>query len=301
MIEVLSKQHQVLPVNLTRLEPKILRKKFDILIASPLSLILDKKVINVSKKMVLLSMGYDLNEELKEKDPRTVMLKNLQAADLVVIDNPVLIKALRSDLCYTGETYYLPYGCLLEDLARIKNPKGKVMGTNRGFSEHYGNQLIIEAISMLQEYDYEKFVMVEHGSFSNNFIEQNRELLANIKCKINPGGDTETTLSFLNEIKFFISASKSDGSSVSMLEAMASGKICIVTNHPCNTYWIKNGVEGFTFLNGSKHDLYLTLKRALKMTDKQVVKMTQLAKMRVYEEANWFVNAEKFTKVLEYL
>jgi glycosyltransferase involved in cell wall biosynthesis len=84
-----------------------------------------------------------------------------------------------------------------------------------------------------------------------------------------------------------------------MLEAMSAGKICIVSDHPCNTYWIENGINGFTFKNGSEIDLYQKLRIALDMKETEIVKMSSLAKQRVQNEANWNSNSSDFARFLE--
>ena len=49
----------------------------------------------------------------------------------------------------------------------------------------------------------------------------------------------------LNESDIYISTSISDGTSVSLLEAMACNKPVIVSDIPCNREWIKIGINGF--------------------------------------------------------
>jgi glycosyltransferase involved in cell wall biosynthesis len=49
----------------------------------------------------------------------------------------------------------------------------------------------------------------------------------------------------LNNSHLFISVSLSDGNNISLNEAMACGALCIATDIPANTQWIKDGDNGF--------------------------------------------------------
>lgn len=61
-------------------------------------------------------------------------------------------------------------------------------------------------------------------------------------------------LHMLRRSKFYISATKSDGSSLSLLEAMGNGVIPIVSNIPSNREWVVDGVNGKLFRNFKELD-----------------------------------------------
>jgi glycosyltransferase involved in cell wall biosynthesis len=299
VVEALKARHQVTLIDNEEIGLKNKEPEFDILMASPLSINLNKKLQNSSQVLAFLSMGYDLNEELKVTSSKDTIITNLNRCDLVVIDNPKFKNILELDLKYKGEIYYLPYGCDIQKFRTIANPLTKIIGTNRASLPHYRNELILKAVARLQSSDYEKFVLVRHGEFFDELMNFNRHYLNQIKYDVIEGGRPDSTENFLRGIKFYISASKSDGSSVSMLEAMSAGKICIVSDHPCNTYWIENGINGFTFMNGSEIDLYQKLHKALNMNEEEIVDMSSLAKQRVQNEANWNSNSSDFVRFLE--
>lgn len=58
----------------------------------------------------------------------------------------------------------------------------------------------------------------------------------------------------LRRSKCYISATKSDGSSLSLLEAMGNGAIPIVSNIPSNREWIVDGINGKLFRNFKELD-----------------------------------------------
>lgn len=61
-------------------------------------------------------------------------------------------------------------------------------------------------------------------------------------------------LQMLRRSKCYISATKSDGSSLSLLEAMGNGVIPIVSNIPSNREWVVDGVNGKLFRNFKELD-----------------------------------------------
>lgn len=65
-------------------------------------------------------------------------------------------------------------------------------------------------------------------------------------------------LKILKRSKFYISATKSDGSSLSLMEAMVSGTIPIVSNIPSNREWIVDGLNGRLFRSFEELDEILS-------------------------------------------
>jgi len=67
----------------------------------------------------------------------------------------------------------------------------------------------------------------------------------------------------LRSADIYISASLSDGTSVALLEALASGLLPVVTRIPANTPWIKHGETGLLFVPGRAEDLTEMISQAM--------------------------------------
>lgn len=289
IIELLNKQYVTEVVELKHNSTTYVESEFDLIFKTPLWL--NTKILGLNfSPIILISMGYDLNDPSNHTYQRNIQ-DNLNQAQMVVVDNPLFETIIRRKFKFTKQVFYIPYGCDLETFSGIVDSPRYVLGTNRAFSKHYRNQLILKAVSELQNIEYNKFIMMQHGSLYNEFMVNNQELLQKIKYEVLPGGGHTNVIDFLKNITFYISASKSDGTSISMLEAMAARKVCIVPDHEFNSYWIEDGVNGFLFKNGSKVHLLDKIRKALSLPDLKAKQIGNAAWKRVEKEANWKSNS----------
>jgi glycosyltransferase involved in cell wall biosynthesis len=93
----------------------------------------------------------------------------------------------------------------------------------------------------------------------------------------------------------YISPSHVDGSSVSLMEALASGLPCLVSDIPGNKEWIEDGVNGWLFRDGDVDDLAAKILSAMK-SRKVFKKIGEFARKTAEEKADWKKN---FGKLLE--
>ncbi|HSM26139.1 MAG TPA: glycosyltransferase, partial [Anaerolineaceae bacterium] len=90
----------------------------------------------------------------------------------------------------------------------------------------------------------------------------------------------------------YISASFSDGSSVSLLEALACGLPVLVSDIPGNKEWIIDQENGWLFQTG---DIESLTKKILDVNRKKndLTSIKKLARITAEEKANWKLNFEK--------
>jgi len=93
----------------------------------------------------------------------------------------------------------------------------------------------------------------------------------------------------------YISASHSDGSSVSLLEALASGLPVIVSDIPGNLEWITHGKQGWVFPDGDDQALAGVIIQAYEQREK-LTALGMAARQLAEQRADWRRN---FTKLLE--
>ena len=85
----------------------------------------------------------------------------------------------------------------------------------------------------------------------------------------------------------YISASKSDGTSISLLEAMEANRICLVSDFPSNTEIIVDGKNGFLFENGNPESLKQKIVEIQTLTSHEAKIIGRNARSTVQELANW--------------
>lgn len=84
----------------------------------------------------------------------------------------------------------------------------------------------------------------------------------------------------------YISPSHVDGSSVTLMEALASGLPCLVSDIAGNKEWIQDGVNGWTFRDGDADDLAGKILSAIKKR-REFRRIGELARKTAEERADW--------------
>jgi glycosyltransferase involved in cell wall biosynthesis len=96
----------------------------------------------------------------------------------------------------------------------------------------------------------------------------------------------------------YISPSHVDGSSVSLMEALASGLPCLVSDIPGNREWVEEGVNGWLFRDGDADDLAEKILYALKQR-RSFKKIGQAARKTAEQKADWQKNFGKLLQAYE--
>jgi glycosyltransferase involved in cell wall biosynthesis len=118
------------------------------------------------------------------------------------------------------------------------------------------------------------------------------------------GGGVMERVHFSGQVKFadlpnyykaadlYVSASHSDGSSVSLMEALACGLPALVSDIPGNQEWVKSGEQGWLFPDGNVEALAEGLIQAVDQRD-ALAEIRQRSRKLAEERANWKENVKK--------
>lgn len=107
------------------------------------------------------------------------------------------------------------------------------------------------------------------------------------------GGVRQADLpAFYRAADIYLSASHSDGSSVSLMEALACGLPALVSDIPGNRDWICEGENGWFFPDSDADALAKGILRAAALHD-HLPQMARAARRTAETQANWKVNFEK--------
>ena len=91
----------------------------------------------------------------------------------------------------------------------------------------------------------------------------------------------------------YVSPSHVDGSSVSLMEALASSLPALVTDIPANLEWVRDGVNGWVYQDGNIEDLTESI---LAAAGAQLEPMGQAARQTAEEKADWQKNKQVLLK-----
>lgn len=96
----------------------------------------------------------------------------------------------------------------------------------------------------------------------------------------------------------YVSTSPVDGSSISMLQAMALGLPCIVTDIPSNREWIEHGTNGLLYEPNNSRALADLLREAT-ANSKLLNSLAQKARKTVEERADWNKGRKLIAEIYE--
>jgi glycosyltransferase involved in cell wall biosynthesis len=114
-----------------------------------------------------------------------------------------------------------------------------------------------------------------------------------------PGHVSQTDLPrYYRSSDLYLSASHSDGSSVSLLEAMACGLPALVSDIPGNQEWITPGVQGWWFPDGDYHTMAERIVQAVEQRER-LPEMGRAARLLAEQRADWERNFPELLRAYE--
>ena len=135
----------------------------------------------------------------------------------------------------------------------------------------YDHSTIIDALEILHNKGINyHMTFVGNGSLLKNLTRIVNEKGLNNKISFIGGTSIKQIPRYLHENDIYLSASLSDGASLCLMEAMATGIFPIVSDIPANSAWIKNGENGFLHPVGDPMSIANSIEKVLNMPDFQL-------------------------------
>jgi len=135
---------------------------------------------------------------------------------------------------------------------------------NRRLEPVYDHATLLQAAARLSErgIDY-RLEIVGQGALRQRLEALASELSLERRVAFRGNKPHREMPTILNRSDVFVSASLSDGTSSSLLEAMASGCLPVVSDIPANRLWVHDGVNGFLFQPGDPRSLARAIERSI--------------------------------------
>lgn len=255
--------------------------------------------------LVTMSWGYDLLVDVHKgagwewATRYTLKHSDSFVGDCNVIRNLAEHYGMESDRIVT-----FPWGADIDRFSPVKNKsqtnlrkhlgwdnKTFVIVSNRGWSEIYGTMDLANAfVTAIKQKPGLRLLMLGSGPLAHQI--HNIFSQAGVSEYVNfPGQVSQDNLvEYYQSADLYVSTSHSDGTSISLLEALSSGTPVLVTNIPGNKEWItKSGDVGWLFQDGNVQDLVQGILHAYD-NRQELPGMARTARKLAVKKANWHKN-----------
>jgi glycosyltransferase involved in cell wall biosynthesis len=243
------------------------------------------------RPLVVAAWGSDLlrvgSDPLRQWRARHVLTR----ADLVIADSGNLAAAAHALGAPADRLLALPWGI---DLARFALPPGartpRLLVQTRMHERVYGVETVIEGVAPILAQQADARLVIAGDGHRRGPLERHA-------ARLLPAGhfafvgklEPQALARLLQLADVYLSASRSDSTSVSLLEAMACGALPVVSDIDGNREWVADGEGARLFRAGDPADLTRALRAAL--SDPAWAQATRAANRRVVEaRADWTAN-----------
>lgn len=245
--------------------------------------------------------GTDLQIEAKKSGLLRMFAKfTIGRADSVIVDCEVQRKDLLELGCDPRKIYCFPWGI---DLTKFKPRESTAMRRKLGWLNkkivlstrmqiaRCGVEYLIRAIPGILEKEKEaRFLIVGNGPLLDYHKSLARKLGIEDKVKFLGWIPNEEVPRILSAADVYVSTSFSDGTSASLLEAMACGLPVVVARIPANEEWVTEGKNGHLVPPGDSGELAECVARVL--VDGKLRSRMRKASLEITKErADWKLNS----------
>ena len=191
---------------------------------------------------ILTAWGSDvLIVPQKNKFYRFLVKKTLQRSKIITADSKSMVTAMMQLVPLKEKYKLLQYGI---DLIEPK-PKEKIIYSNRLHNPLYRIDVIIDYFKAFQaKFSDWKLVIAGVGSETENLKKMVKSLAIEEKVRFIGWVDKELNTEMYQKSSIYISIPESDGTSVSLLEAMSAECLPIVPDIDVSKEWILDGKNG---------------------------------------------------------
>lgn len=284
----------------------------DLIHAGPIQTCAFIAVLSGFRPILTMSWGYDLVQEAE----RNLWMKRITT---YVLSNSAFFisdaKVSRDKAVSFGmdpeKTVIFPWGIDLRNFSpkpsvqsnnrksKTVNRKSITLFCNRTWESIYGVDVLAKAFVKVAANNPNVDLILLGGGSQGVHI---RQILMNggVLDRVYFGGQIgqKDLPRWYHMADLYISPSHIDGSSVSLMEALASGLPCLVSDIPGNREWIVEGQNGWLFRDGDVNDLAEKISHAIK-NRRSFKKIGESARKTAEQKADWKKNFGKLLAAYE--
>jgi L-malate glycosyltransferase len=272
--------------------------KPDLIHAGPIQTCALIAVLSGFRPILTMSWGFDLMKDVHrgwgwEKVTQYVLRNTQYFTSDAQVTRDMAVKYGMDP----AKTVVFPWGVDLNHFTpknwNTEQPKnGITLFCNRSWEANYGVDVLAKAfVTVARQRDDVSLLLLGGGSMGA----QIRKILlaGGVEHLVTfPGHINNTDLPrFYHMADLYISPSHVDGSSVSLMEALACGLPCLVSNIPANKEWVFEGENGWLFPDGDHEALAAKILHVIEQREK-LPEIGKNARTTAESKANWHKNVQ---------
>lgn len=281
--------------------------------ASPLDTVLPMIAGHIDCPLVGMSWGSDILVNASENvTVRERLVRTLSKVDALIVDCRAVINKLTQwvpDLSIPCIQF--PWGVDLDRFGTLPNAHSlalrermgwidkTVIISTRSWSLLYGIPTLIEAFSLLsKQLPDARLLLIGDGDLRENVLSQIKQLKLEDKIHC-PGRLEEEELPlWYGASDLYVSTSLSDGSSVSLLEAMACGLPVIAHHEHGNLEWVTDKENGLLVNCQEPEEIKDAVLYSVQSRD-LLKKMGVANRKKIVDKADWHSNSHKIIRAYD--
>ena len=277
--------------------------KPDLVHAGPIQTCAFIAVLAGASPLLTMSWGFDLMDDVHKgwmwefATKYTLKRSTFFTSDANVTKDKAVAYGMNPE-----KTIVFPWGVDLEHF-RMRNAEGRtakegfVLFCNRSWETRYGVDVLARAfVKVARQRDDVRLILLGGGSQGTNI----RKVLQSggVDEYVTYGGQiSQTDLPrWYHMADLYISPSHVDGSSVSLMEALACGLPCLVSDIPANKEWVFENQNGWLFRDGEVDHLAEKILAAMNQR-KKLPEIGRTSRSEAEKRADWKKNAAALMEV----
>jgi glycosyltransferase involved in cell wall biosynthesis len=294
-----------LPARILELRRILNERKPDLVHAGPVHSAALTAALAGARPLVTMSWGSDLLKDAYKNERMKWLTRQVLRRSDVLVGDCKAVEAAALDFGFPAERITLfPWGIDLEHFSQNGDAPSELRArlgwqdclvalSLRSWEPIYGLDTIVKAFAQaVAEEPRLRLILLGGGSLAG--MVQGLLSSYGLHNHVHMGGQVsqKDLPRYYQAADMYLSASHSDGSSVSLMEALASSLPVLVSDIPGNREWITEGKQGWFFPVGDARALSGLLLRAASQPD-TLTGMRPASRLLAEQRANWPNNFKK--------
>ncbi len=297
------------PSLLRDFERVIHEEKPDLMHAGPIQRVAILPALSGYRPLVSMSWGSDLLHDAEKSTWSRWIARFVLAHTSILVGDCQAVKDKAMELGFPMEKVVLfPWGVDLKHFSpgeanelreKLGWNKHLILLSNRSWEPIYGVDLVVRAFAeATHKNPHLRLLLLGDGSQKAGILELITSL--GLKEKVYLAGriSQQDLPEYYHAADLFLSASHSDGSSVSLMEAMACGKTMVVSDIPGNREWVTDQENGWLFSDGDQNELARKIIEAANNGNRRI-DYGKKNRMLAEKRADWKQNFQKLLMAYE--